>query len=192
MRKKNGKKGPVLVILFSVGALAASMAYVITGPYRQLQRPSQEAEAASGGVKDPAPPAEQQVKTDDPKRTQPVVKVTPKFNNGELKFQTSASKARPGTNAYVDVVNDFLEQVPAVPKEARLISVKMEGGVAMLDFSPEFNRTYGTDDERTVVNGVLAALAQFNEIKRVQFLAGGKPIETLGSIDLTEPQEIER
>jgi hypothetical protein len=92
----------------------------------------------------------------------------------------------------VFAVNEFLTQAAFLPKGARLVSARVHDGLAELDFSPEVAKTYGTDDERTLVNGILTAVGQFPEIKSATFLSGGKPIDSLGNIDLSEPQPVQR
>lgn len=122
----------------------------------------------------------------------PVKVLTPRYEGNDLKLEEKDAKAPEGTDGMVQVVNSYLDQVPAVPKDARLKSLTMDGGTAMLSFSATFERTYGTDDEQTIIKGILSSLAQFPDVKKAKFLVEGKPLETLGNIDLTEPLDVEK
>lgn len=122
----------------------------------------------------------------------PVKVLTPRYEGSDLKLDEKDAKAPEGTDGMVHVINTYLDQVPAVPKDARLKTLTMDGGTAMLSFSSSFERTYGTDDEQTIIKGVLSSLAQFPEVKKAKFLVEGKPMETIGNVDLTEPLDVEK
>lgn len=111
--------------------------------------------------------------------------------NDGATFSSETRDLPEGTDAIEASVNGFLESVPAVQPEARLQAVKYEGDNAELEFSSNFNQTYGTDDESIIIKGIMKAVsANKPDVKTVTFLAGGKPIETLGSIDLEGPQNV--
>lgn len=131
-----------------------------------------------------------------PKDGRPTIgrKVTiPKATAGNegATFSSETRDIPEGTDAIEASVNGFLESVPAVQPEARLQAVKYEGDNAELEFSSNFNQTYGTDDESIIIKGIMKAVSSNKpNVKTVTFLAGGKPIETLGSIDLEGPQNV--
>jgi spore germination protein GerM len=91
----------------------------------------------------------------------------------------------------VFLVNEYLNQLHARglgDKSARVIGIDVRNGTAFLAFNPAFEQTYGTSDEGIVLNGILRTLSQFPEIEKVQFEIDGKPMDTLGNIDLSQPQ----
>ncbi|MGI8923386.1 MAG: GerMN domain-containing protein [Fimbriimonadales bacterium] len=114
-----------------------------------------------------------------------------RVDGADTTFNTESQELPPGTDVIEASVNGFLETIPAVQPEARLITVKYEGENAELQFSSNFRQTYGTDDESMIVQGIMKAVASNSKVKTVTFTEGGKPIESLGSIDLTGPQSVQ-
>ena len=114
-----------------------------------------------------------------------------KVDGADTTFNTESQELPPGTDVIEASVNGFLATIPAVQPEARLVEVKYEGDNAELRFSSNFRQTYGTDDESTILQGIMKAVASNSKVKTVTFTEGGKPIENIGSIDLTGPQSIE-
>lgn len=77
-----------------------------------------------------------------------------------------------------------------IPKEARLLSIKVDNGVAYVDFSKEIQTKHwgGSAGEAMTIYSVVNSLAQVPGIKQVQFLVEGKKQESLvGHIDITGP-----
>ncbi len=118
--------------------------------------------------------------------------LTPHYVEEELKFDKTAGKVEPGQDKAVYVVNSYLAHAGITPKDAKLVSCTIEGGVAKLNFSRAFRQTYGTEDEHTLIEGILVSLGQFPEIHSAQFLVEGKAIDSLGNIDLSDPQPVIR
>ncbi len=104
---------------------------------------------------------------------------------GVLEFETQEGTVPVGADPCVYAVNEFLRSLDAVPATAEAVSCVIEDGVATLDFNDEFRRTYGTEDEAILYNGILAVMGQFEEVSSVRFLAAGEPIDTIGNMDLT-------
>lgn len=125
-------------------------------------------------------------------RADKVVVYKPTYVDQELVFQESEKTVPKGEDRVVYAVNALLESIPAVEKGARLRSVKVVGHMAELDFTTAFETTYGTDDERTILNGILTVLGQFPEIETARFLVDGHPIESLGNVELVDPQPVLR
>ncbi len=119
-----------------------------------------------------------------------VTELTPKYDNGDLTFDRKEGKTSAGSDAKVQVINDYLNKIPAVPKEAELIDVKMEGTTAVLNFNDAFRSGYGTEDEQIIIKGILTSLSQFPEVQNVLFKINGQPLDSLGNIDLSEPQSV--
>lgn len=77
-----------------------------------------------------------------------------------------------------------------IPPEARLLSIRVENGVAYVDFSREIQTKHwgGSSGEAMTIYSVVNSLAQVPGIKQVQFLVEGKKQESLvGHIDITGP-----
>ena len=77
-----------------------------------------------------------------------------------------------------------------MPKNTKVISVRVDKGIASVDFSKEFvkNFTGGSTGELMLVGAVVDTLTEYAEIKAVQILVDGKKIDTLaGHMDLSEP-----
>jgi hypothetical protein len=114
----------------------------------------------------------------------------PKGGGPQGSFTNRTVKVPAGSDKVVASVNAFLEDTKIVQPEARLIDVKYDQGNAALNFSSNFNQTYGTDDEVTIVQGIMRAVKANSDVKTVTFLAANEPISTLGSIDLAGPQSL--
>ncbi len=163
-----------------VGGLAS---YAKFGPANRV--PADQMRASRGSA---AVPRGQE----NPASAKEVTTVTPRYDGENLKFDKVKTSVPAGADAVVFAVNDFLLQSKLAPKQARLLSCKIDQGTAELDFNKAFETTYGTEDERTILTGILTAMGQFKSVERVLFLIEGKPLETLGNVDLTTPQKVVR
>ena len=66
-----------------------------------------------------------------------------------------------------------------------------EGNTLVLRFTSSFTQTYGTDDESNVITAIMKAVSVNSTADTVEMeTMDGRPIETLGSIDLVGPQSI--
>lgn len=112
---------------------------------------------------------------------------TSTIKDNETNITTEPKAVAQGEDPVLTAVNAFLKNTPVIPKSAEAKSVTLKDGVATVNFNKAFIKSYGTDDESTVVNGLLAALGQFKGIEKVSFTVEGQPIDTLGSSDLSAP-----
>ncbi|MBB6052608.1 GerMN domain-containing protein [Armatimonas rosea] len=79
---------------------------------------------------------------------------------------------------------------PPLPKDTRLLRLKVTGDTALLDLSPELKENFSGGDraELLVVNALVAVGAQLPGIKQVQIFVDGQAIESLGGMQsLLEP-----
>lgn len=79
---------------------------------------------------------------------------------------------------------------PALPKGAKLLGLKVEGGLATVDFNSatQKNLNVGSSGEALVIASVVNTLTEFSEVKEVQILIEGKKVESLaGHIDISKP-----
>lgn len=121
-----------------------------------------------------------------------VTVLKPHYEDDKLLFNKEEHPVPEGVNAMVFSVNQFLEKSQVAPKDARAVSCSVKDGVATIEFSKAFDRTYGTEDEHTLLDGILTTMGQFGEVESVQFDVEGQPLETLGNVDLTTPQPVMR
>ncbi len=81
-------------------------------------------------------------------------------------------------------------QITILPRQAKLRSVKVQDGVARVDFSGDLIKHFvgGSTGEEMLVGSVVNTLTEFPEVKEVQILIDGQAVETLaGHMDLTVP-----
>ena len=109
------------------------------------------------------------------------------------KFTVSADKDK-----YAEAVKSLMQgtkeknQSVIIPKQAKLRSVKLEGGVARVDFSQDLVKHFvgGSTGEEMLVGSIVNTLTEFPEVKQVQILIEGSPVETIaGHMDLSTPLE---
>ena len=79
-----------------------------------------------------------------------------------------------------------------IPRGTRLLSLKVKDGLATVDLSREFSDNFsgGAEDEALCISSILRTLSQFPEIKKVLFEVEGKPLDTLGHLELDGPQDV--
>lgn len=79
-----------------------------------------------------------------------------------------------------------------IPKGTELLGAEVKDGLAKVDFSREFidNFTGGSEGEALIIAVILRTMAQFDEVKKVQILVEGKPLDTLGHADLSQPLDV--
>jgi hypothetical protein len=168
---KKNITGPLVAIIICSAVFGFAAMSVVNGGLRQV-------------------PEEMSRESRETKKT--TTEYTPKFDQkGDLKLEGKETSQDPKSkNSRVAVINAYLAKIPAVPKDARLLDMRMEGSTALLTFSAAIEAGYGTEDEQALVNGILATLAQFPDVRQARFMVEGKPLSSLGNIDLSQPQEV--
>lgn len=120
-----------------------------------------------------------------------VTELTPRVTESDIKFDKSTSTPPSGTDPKVYAINQYLDKLEAIPKEARVLDITTKDSLATVNLSKEVESGFGSMDEMTLVSGMLQVMSQFQDVKAVQFLVEGKKIDSLGGhIDLSEPQPI--
>lgn len=130
------------------------------------------------------------VRRDDGQERQVRV-VSPSYEGSALKLDSKSERVPAGADEILFAVNRFLEEAKVSPSQAKAQGAKLDGDLLTLDFNKPFDKRYGTEDEQTLVKGILAAASQFEGVKRVKLTVEGEALESLGNIDLTEPQPVE-
>lgn len=112
-------------------------------------------------------------------------------NEGDLKYTKTEITIPEGADRYITVINAYLKETHIAPGDARAESTELKGKTLTIKFNKAFDKTYGSDDERTLVNGILASLSQFSEVNFVVFTIEGTPMDSMGHLDLSEPLPVE-
>ncbi len=136
-------------------------------------------------------PVDKETKEEEPK-SGGIRILIPYYKDNELAFRSESVEVPPGVDKYVFAVNSYLRSVEAVPKDALLLTCTVKDKVATLDFNAPFRTSYGTDDESTLINGLLTVMGQFEEVAFVKVVVEGKKIETLGNFDLIDSQPVQK
>jgi spore germination protein GerM len=79
---------------------------------------------------------------------------------------------------------------PVLPQQATVHDVTVDGETATVDFGPELKAGLpeGASAEMAAVYSIVDTIAvNFPQIARVRITINGKPVETLGDMDLREP-----
>lgn len=82
--------------------------------------------------------------------------------------------------------------MPTIPPGVEVKSIKIEDGLATVDFSGELKKNHwgGSSGEMLTVYSIVNTLTQFSTVKRVQILVDGKIMDTLaGHLDTRKPLE---
>ena len=126
-------------------------------------------------------------------KTTKISVMTPIYSQGgELSFKTTEKEVPEKADKYVFAINEFLSAAKVTETAAKATTAVVRGKVLYIEFTDAFATGYGTEDEETLVNGVCRVAGQFKEVNEVQFMSGGKPINTLGSVDLSSPLSVQR
>lgn len=183
-----GLRSAAFLIWGGAACLAGFFAYARFGPGNRV--PADEIKKID--VSSPAArPDSATAPVETPNAPDEVTVNTPVDNNGTLSFKGEKVKVPAGANRYAAAVDGFLSRAKIAPSGSKVVSAVVDDrGILTLSFSKQFDTTYGTEDERTIVEGILEAVRQFKEVASVRFQVLGKPLETLGSIDLTEDQPV--
>lgn len=118
--------------------------------------------------------------------------LVPRYEGHDLKFDSKSVSVPKGEDARVFAVEGFLKNANVLPPGARLLGVSVNDGVATISFNREIFNGFGSDDERTLVNGLAHVLGQFKDIDKFVLLGNGEAVDSLGHLDLSEPQPVVR
>lgn len=102
-----------------------------------------------------------------------------------------AHSANPARDAVKELIRAHHSPIPS---GTTLRGIKVEDGLATVDFSGAFQTNFhGSDtEEAQTINSVLLTLGQFPSISRVQILVEGKPIDALSQLSINEPLPVVR
>lgn len=116
-----------------------------------------------------------------------------RFDGNKLTFEESKVEVPKGQNSAVYAVNEFLNRSGVADGPVQLLDIKLDGKVALLYFNKAFaEQSLGSQDESTLLNGILAVIGQFGVIEEAEFFADGHQVEALGHMELIGPQKVIR
>lgn len=197
--KSNRKGGPnpgalFLLVVGAMGAGALAM-YVAGGAPMKLPENMQRTERLPEHQK-PKPTdikSELPTSTNHDEKQTSVTVLKPKYDkDGTLKFDKDQKEVQHDENPYVVALNGYLANAKIAPEGSKVVNAELKGDVLVVSFSKQFDRTYGTEDEETLVNGLLTTAGQFPGVKKMLFTIEGQELETLGNVDLTQPISVLR
>lgn len=175
-----GLKAASVFVLAGFALVAGVFAYVKVTPMNDGKKPDQTHETR---------PA---VDDQDIENTKPIKETTvkvqkPTYEGDELQLHESTTKVHAGQNRYLAAINGFLGSSGHAGKAN---SAKVEGDVLVVDLSKEYNEGLSSEDETTLVNGIIATAKQFPKVNKVRFLVNGEPVDTFGHLDLTQDMPV--
>lgn len=117
--------------------------------------------------------------------------LTPKSHDGNLRFDSATESVPDGSDPVVFAVNRYLENSHLLLPEAKALHCEVKEGTAFIDVTEAMEKkSLGSTDEAALFQGISKTLAQFPDVKKVQFLISGKPMEPIGNIDTSQPLDI--
>jgi len=114
----------------------------------------------------------------------------PEATKANFTFSSTSEVVPADQDPIVFAVNEYLRNAKVTEPDAKLMGVDLNEGLAVLHFNSAMNHTIGEDNESYLLNGIDKTLAQFPEVQKVQYYAEGTPIETFGSVDLSQPLSV--
>ncbi|MGE5633017.1 MAG: GerMN domain-containing protein [Caulobacteraceae bacterium] len=96
--------------------------------------------------------------------------------NREIKYEDAESKYENTLRELVKGPADTNKFETSMSKDVKVLSVTVENGNAVVDFSKEFGSFSGSMNEAAVVAGVVDTMLQFSEVKQVKILVEGKDL----------------
>ncbi|MBP6965122.1 MAG: GerMN domain-containing protein [Armatimonadetes bacterium] len=141
-------------------------------------------------VEKPVPTKEDSEKT----REVTVYRVVVENNQPRLREKTALVSGDPIEAALKELIGQVgkPDSTNPIPKGTRLLGVEVKDGVAEVDFSREFRDNFkgGSEGEALLLAVITRTLRQFGEVKTARLLVEGRPLDTLGHADLSEPLDV--
>ncbi len=174
-----------IVLLLAACGVAGVMAYVKSTPKLPKNEPIQD---SAPQVKPPAL-AEKPL----PQQVQNVTVYLPAMGPDGISFTKLDEPVPEGEDAKVFALNEFLKRSEIAPDDAKVVDVDLrEDGLARVDCNKAFEQTYGSFDEKKMLDGFASVLGQFPDVKTYVFEVENEPLKTLGDADLTAPISVIR
>jgi Sporulation and spore germination len=185
MPKASNGTGPAVFMLVLIGAMGAGVLayYVQSNPSAQrvpaaIRKPEVEVHASTHVTKPPTASVEVEAKPVD------VVRV-PKLDGGNVSLVAPETAPAEGEDPKTFVASHVL--TAAGLTNVRCLGVQVKESVALVEFSKELTDGVGSMEEGDFVKMLEVGFGQFSDVKKVQILIDGKPVDTLGHLELTDP-----
>jgi hypothetical protein len=105
-----------------------------------------------------------------------------------IAFTKQETTVPEGQDEKVFAVNEFLKASQIAPPDAQALLVDLrENGTAVISFNKAFEQTYGTFDEKKMLDGLASSLGQFPDVNVIVLEVDGVQLKTLGNADITDP-----
>ncbi len=161
---------------------------VVTPPDRVAPQPEQQ-----------QPPPTTLPKTTPTAATVTIYREDPGDEKTEPRLVEATVPLPPGQEPMAFALNAMAQdKASPLPTATRVNSVKVTKGIARIDFNRAFagpadggNFNGGSTGEGLVLDALMKTMAQFPQVKQVQVVVEGKPIESLGGhIDWSGPMPV--
>ncbi len=93
--------------------------------------------------------------------------------NEKFEFTSQLENVPSGEDPMVFAVNSFLQNAKVTDPEGKVMAIDLNDGLATIHFNAPMNHTLGEDDESYLLNGIDKTLAQFPDVKKVEYYAEG-------------------
>jgi len=114
------------------------------------------------------------------------------YRNDQFKAEPTSVQVKTDETPLVAAVTEMLDQDKLFQKKVKLLNATLQGNTATLSFSKELRGGYSTDEEEALLKTLLTTCGQFPRIAKVRILVEGQPVDTLSSVDLSEPLDVIR
>jgi spore germination protein GerM len=180
----------VLMTVISCTAVGALAVYVKQAP-NGARVPAEEHRNGGGpetqvSERRPAPNVKVEDIREDESTGETAQILTPRYKGEDLSFTREKRDVPKDEDAKTFAVREFLKRANVTPAGTRLLSVNVNDGVATLSFNKALYGGYGSDDERTLINGIAETLKQFPEVKKAILIVDGEQVDSLGHLEITE------
>lgn len=180
---------PRQVLFYRIGRTATliflMLLLFLSASCRKAKEPTRKTTVPSSGKTETSKQAD--IKKSDEQKT--TVKITLYFADSQAEYLVSEVREVSYSQSLEEVAVKELIKGPqnqelaaCIPKGTELHQVRLEEGIAYVDFSQELISKYpgGSAAETMTIYSVVNTLAEFPQIKAVKFLVEGKPISALG------------
>ncbi len=172
--------------------LSAAIAVVAFAGVTTVVLQSQKAEKSTQAVTTQKPIDDIEIQLKPTGQENSVKVLNPEFKGDNLTFSEKIQTVPDGVDAKSYAISEYLKNIPAVPKTVKVLNCDVKDSIATIDFNSDIMAGYGTEDEQMIINGILKTMGSFPDVKAVRILVDGEPVETLGNIEIQNPQPVLR
>lgn len=114
----------------------------------------------------------------------------PVVHGMDVTLDKPAGTVPSGVKPMLFIATETLKQLKI--SGAKAIGVDIKGRNALIDFTPQLDKGYGSMEEGQLIKSLQWALGQFPEIDTFQIVIDGEVKKSLGQLDLTDPISVTR